>query len=98
MARSTYTREFKLEAVRLLDAGERPAAETARALGIKREQLYRWREQLRRRGPEGFRDRAGRPAQSETAEVLRLKRELARVSEERDILKKAAAYFARELP
>ena len=98
MSRQNFTREFKVEAVRLLDAGARPAAEIARELGIKREKLYRWRAQLRERGAEGFRDGAGRPAASEAAEVVRLRRELARVTEERDILKKAAAYFARELP
>ena len=98
MPRSTYTREFKVEAVRHLDAGQRPAAELARSLGISREKLYSWREQLRRKGPEGFHDQIGRPAGSGSDEVTRLKRELARVTEERDILKKAAAYFARELP
>jgi transposase len=98
MTRQTFTKAFKLEAVRLLDAGKRPAAEIARELGIKREKLYRWREQLRSKGPDGFHDKVGRPAAEESAEVKRLKRELERVTEERDILKKAAAYFARDLP
>ena len=93
-----YTDEFKLEAVRLLDAGKQPAAAIARELGIKREKLYAWREQLREKGPDAFHDRPGRPAADEGAEIRRLKRELERVTAERDILKKAAAYFARELP
>ena len=98
MARKGFTKVFKLEAVRLLDAGKQPAAAIARELGIKREKLYAWRTQLRERGPDAFHDRPGRPAGDESAEVRRLKRELERVTEERDILKKAAAYFARELP
>ena len=51
MARQVFTKEFKLEAVRLLDAGKQPAAAIARELGIKREKLYAWRTQLRERGP-----------------------------------------------
>ena len=68
------------------------------AILLWREFHYRWREQLRSKGPDGFHDNVGRPAAEESAEVKRLKRELERVTEERDILEKAAAYFARELP
>ena len=87
MARQVFTKAFKLEAVRLLDAGKQPAAAIARELGIKREKLYAWREQLREKGPDAFHDRPGRPAADEGAEIRRLKRELERVTEERDILK-----------
>jgi transposase len=52
MARQVFTKAFKLEAVRLLDAGKQPAAAIARELGIKREKLYAWRTQLRERGPD----------------------------------------------
>lgn len=45
MARQVFTKAFKLEAVRLLDAGKQPAAAIARELGIKREKLYAWRNQ-----------------------------------------------------
>ena len=44
--RPSYTKEFKLEAVRLLERGDKPAAELARELGIKRNQLYKWQKQL----------------------------------------------------
>ena len=98
MTRRIYTKAFKLEAVRLLDAGKQPAAAIARELGIKREKLYAWRDRLRSKGPDAFHERVGRPAADGSAEMKRLKRELERVTEERDILKKAAAYFARELP
>ena len=90
----TLSRAFKEEAVRLLDHSGRPAAEVARELGLRRNQLYKWQEQTRAKGDAVFpgRGREGRQAE----EVRRLRRELARVTEERDILKKAAAYFARE--
>ena len=42
-----FTQEFKLEAVRLLEAGSRPAAEIARELGVPRNRLYKWQEQVR---------------------------------------------------
>ncbi len=42
--RKPFTREFKLEAVRLLEEGKKPAAELARELGIRRNQLYKWKE------------------------------------------------------
>lgn len=93
--RQTFTREFKLEAVRLLERGDRPAADLARALGIKRNQLYKWQEQLSAKGEAAFPGH-GRRAQDQDAEIARLKRELERVKEERDILKKAAQYFAKE--
>ena len=93
--RQTFTREFKLEAVRLLERGDRPAAELARELGIKRNQLYKWQEQLSAKGEAAFPGH-GRRAQDQDAEIARLKRELERVKEERDILKKAAQYFAKE--
>ena len=92
--RGPYTREFKLEAVRLLRAGEKPAAQVARELGVKRTLLYRWREAAAAAGDAAF---SGKPGRKPSAEVARLKRELAAVREERDILKKAAVYFAKEL-
>ena len=96
--RARFAKEFKLEAVRLLEAGERPAAQLAAELGIRRNQLHKWQSQLRSKGPEkAFRGPGAKPL-SERSEVERLRRELKRVTEERDILKKAAAYFAKELP
>lgn len=92
--RRRFTQEFKLEAVRLLEAGARPAAELARELGVPRNRLYKWQEQVRKNGSAVF-PGSGRGRGND--EVARLKRELERVTEERDILKKAAAYFAKEL-
>lgn len=96
--RTRFTKEFKLEAVRLLELGEKPATQLALELGIRRNQLHKWQAQLRDQGPQQvFRGPGAKPL-SEYSEVERLRRELKRVAEERDILKKAAAYFAKELP
>lgn len=93
--RKTFSREFKLEAVRLLDRGDRPAADIARELGIKRNQLYKRQEQISAKGEAAFPGK-GRRTPDQEVEVARLKREPERVKEERDILKKAAQYFAKE--
>ena len=88
-----FTPEFKREAVQLLESGSRPGSEIARELGIARNRLYKWQTELRTRGASAF---PGAGRKERTTEIARLKRDLARVTEERDILKKAAAYFARE--
>ena len=92
--RKRYTREFKLEAVRLLEAGKKPPADLARELGIQRNQLYKWQEQLQVRGETAFPGKGRRAAPE--AELARLQRENKRLQEENEILKKAARYFARE--
>lgn len=96
--RKTFTPEFKREAVRLLELGERPAAQIARELGVKRNQLYKWQEEVDKHGKEAFPGH-GRRSSSESLiqENSRLKQELAKAKEEAEILKKAAAFFAREL-
>ena len=93
--RKRFTKEFKLEAVRRLNKGDRPAAELSRELGINRNQLYKWQEEVAGLGGAAF-PGSGRPTSDKDAEIGRLKRELERVTEERDILKKAALYFAKE--
>ena len=94
-ARKQFTPEFKREAVQLLERGSRPAAAIARELGVARNQLYTWQTELRARGQAAF---PGSGARKErTTEVAQLKRELARVTEGRDILKKAAVYFAKDV-
>ena len=85
-------------AVRLLESGDKPAVEVAREIGIRHNLLYKWQEQLRAKG-DGVFGGAGRPKtdSSKDAEITRIKQELEHVEEERDILKKAAAYFAKEV-
>jgi len=93
--RKTFTREFKLEAIRLLDSGEKKPADLARELGIPRNRLYKWREQLLAKGSDAvFPGQGGR--RGTDAEVAALKREIARLKEENEILKKAATYFAKQ--
>ena len=92
--RGPYTREFKLEAVQLLRKGDKPASQLALELGVKRTLLYRWRDAYAAEGDAAF---SGKPGPKSSDEMTRLKRDLAAVREERDILKKAAAYFAKEL-
>ena len=96
--RRSFNKEFKLEAVRLLELGQKPAEQLALELGIERNQLYKWQKQLQAKGAAGAFRGPGQKPLEERSEVERLKRELKRVTEERDILKKAAAYFAKELP
>lgn len=96
--RTRFTKAFKLEAVRLLELGEKPAAQLALELGVARNQIYKWQAQLQAKGEnQAFRGPGGKHL-SELSEIERLRRELKQVTEERDILKKAAAYFAKELP
>jgi transposase len=95
-SRKSFTREFKLEAVRLLELGQKPAAQLALELGIRRNMLHKWQEELRSKGSAAFGGR-GRKPRDQQGENERLREELRKVTEERDILKKAAAYFAKEL-
>jgi transposase len=94
--REKFSREFKQEAVRLLNKGDKPASVLARELGIKRTQLNKWKEKLETLGDQAF-PGAGRRGKQGEDEVTQLRRELERVKEENEILKKAAAFFAREL-
>lgn len=93
--RKTFTREFKLEAIRLLDSGEKKPADLARELGIPRNRLYKWREQLLAKGSDAVFPGQGRQRGTD-AEVAALRREIARLKEENEILKKAATYFAKQ--
>ena len=88
-----YSREFKLEAIRLADAGDKTASQVARELGLRVNQIWKWKQQLELETVTGAPAQRGRPADDELA---RLKRENARLKEENEILKKAAIYFARE--
>jgi len=65
-----YSREFKLEAVRLAEAGDKPSTQVARELGIRVNQLGKWKQQLEREALTGAPARRGRPADDEMA-VLR---------------------------
>jgi transposase len=93
--RQRFTAEFKREAIKLLKTSSKPAAVVARELGIPRNRLYKWCNDAQSKGDQAFRG-SGRPKASQD-ELTDLRRENARLKEN-EILKKAAAYFARELP
>jgi len=96
MTKQSYTKEFKLEALRLLEESGKPGAEIAQELGIRRNLLYKWKEQMIRTGDVPSTKR-GRPKKSEQSELSKMKQELERLREENEILKKAAIFFAKEL-
>jgi transposase len=90
MSSKRYPEEFKIEAVKQVTDRGHAVADVASRLGISQHSLYEW---LKRYSlPEAERSEL----QGQSAEIRRLKMELKRVTEERDILKKAAAYFAKE--
>lgn len=90
MSNKRYTEEFKKEAVRqVVDRGY-SAAEVARRLGVTSHSMYSW---IKKYGPDS---EAYKEKSDADAEIRRLKKELRRVTEERDILKKAAVYFANQ--
>jgi len=87
--KTSYSKEFKLEALRQLDLGARPGTEIARDLGIRRNLLYKWQEQLSQNGEGAFQGSGRKPA-NQSDKVTRLEKELAEVKMEREILKKAS--------
>lgn len=94
--RNIYSKEFKLEVLRQWKQEGQSATVLARSLGLRPNMLYKWEEQFIRHGDQAFRG-SGKHSVVSVDELSRLKKELSDVKMERDILKKAAAYFAREL-
>jgi len=92
MARKTYTRAFKIQAVRMLNDQGLSVAEVARRLGVGENCLRAWRQAAREQGEAAFPGQ-GNPSPAEE-ELRRLRAEVQRLRAERDLLKKAAAYFA----
>ena len=90
--RARYTLEFKQEAVRLVRGGEKLSV-TARTLGVSAQSLDNW---VKAEAAGRLHDVRGKALTAEQMEIARLKSELSRVRMERDILKKATVYFARE--
>ncbi len=89
--RQKYTKEFKEEAVRLLNTSGRNGHELEKELGIGSGMIYRWRRELGQHGPQAFPGN-GLPRDEELA---RLRKENAILREERDILRKAVAIFSK---
>ena len=94
MERRTFTREFKVEAVKLIRERGVTVAQVSRDLGVHGTVLRRWVQECAADSQQAFPG----PGQMkpEQAELARLRREVIKLKAERDILKKAAAYFAKE--
>ncbi len=90
MSSKRYTEEFKIEAVKQVTERGYSVAEVAERLGTTTHSLYSWLKRYEQKSPQ----QTNRV--DDQAEIARLKAELRRVTEERDILKKAAAYFAND--
>jgi transposase len=90
--RRKFSREFKLEAVRLVTSGGRGMAAAARDLEVRPDMLRRWKRQLEQDPAEAFPGKGN--LKPDEDQIRRLQRELARVKEERDILKKVVAIFS----
>src|SRR4051812_33260863 len=93
--RRSYTREFKVEAVKLVTQKGYSLAEAARSLGIGENQLRAWKVALQEQGEKAFPGHGNLPAIEE--ELQKLRTENKRLLMERDILKKATAFFAKEV-
>ncbi len=91
--RKRYSREFKLEAVRMANESGKPVAEVARELDISVHHLYRWRDEASKQGKEVFPGHGNTNSQDE---LTKLRRENTRLREERDILKKSLIFFAKD--
>lgn len=92
-ARRSYTREFKLAAVRLISVQGYSFAEAARSLDVGENLLRTWKQKLDAEGDQAFPGHGQLPPLEE--EVRRLRAENKRLQMERDILKKATAFFAK---
>jgi transposase len=90
--RKRFTAEFKREAVRLMEGGDKPVAQLALELGVPRNRLYKWRDAIATEGGLAFRGSGRRSPQQQ--ELAQLRRQVARLELENTILKKATAYFA----
>jgi transposase len=88
MKTSSFSEDFKRDAVAQITERGYPLAEVSKRLGVSPHSLYAWKKKFLRLSSSGGTDQA--------AEVRHLKKELARVTEEGDILKKATAYFAKD--
>jgi transposase len=89
----TFTKEFKVEAVQLVQSSKQPLAQIARDLGIAESTLHHWRKLFSEQGEQAFPGSGHQTPQEE--ELRHLKRENDLLRQERDILKKAIGIFSR---
>jgi transposase len=92
--RKKHTEEFKREAVRLLETrGERTVSDVAASLGVAENMLHAWKRKLGSAAEQVRKERGGETPEEE---LKRLRRENAQLRQERDVLKKSVAVFARD--
>ena len=91
--RRSFSAEFKQEAVRLSEKGEKSIPQLERELGLSRGQLSHWRRQFAEGGESAF---DGKVRNETERELMRLRRENARLKEEQDILKKVFRIFSQD--
>ena len=90
MSNQRYPEEFKIQAVNQVTEKQLPVSEVAARLGVSVHSLYAWIKRYTKPQEQCVQE------DDQSAELRRLRAELKRLTEERDILKKAAAYFAKE--
>ena len=91
--RRKFGKEFKIEAVKLVTERGMKVTEVSRDLGISKELVYRWKNDYEKSGNNSFPGEG--KLKPEDEDLRKLRRELANVKEERDILKKAIAIFSK---
>jgi transposase len=94
--RRNYPDEFKAEAVALVDRGDRSLVQVAKDLGVHPTVLRAWKRKARVEASGGGAE--GSLTTAEREELVRLRRRVRSLEEDREILKKAAAFFAKEMP
>ena len=88
MSKSNFSEEFERDAVRQITERGYPVLEVSQRLGVSQHSLYEWKKK--------FSSMPGGQGSDQSEEIRQLERELAQITEERDILEKATAYFARD--
>jgi transposase len=93
MKRDTYTEEFKTQAVELLINSGKTVKQIGEELGVSDKTLWTWKEKF---APEAKKVRGRTPVSEAEQEIMRLRKKIKHLEMEREILKKAAAFFAKE--
>ena len=93
--RKKFSRKQKLEAVRQIEHGEKTLSEVGRELGVAASTVSAWRKEWQELGDKAFPGKG--QSDSKDEELARLRREIASLKEDNEILKKAAAYFAKDV-
>jgi transposase len=89
MGRGNFTEDFKSDAIKQITERGHSVADVSKRLGVSTHSLYGWMKRYAASSRVAVKE-------DQSSEIRRLKQELARVTEERDILKKATAYFAKD--